>query len=73
MKDKATETKCGEISRDSSYTLSDFSNRTGLKRDAIRAARRNGLRVIYKHSRAYIMGRDWLAYLDGNEETPEAV
>ncbi|HAH48095.1 hypothetical protein [uncultured Gimesia sp.] len=66
--------ECGEISQDACYTLAEFTSRTGLKRDALRAARRNGLRVVYKHNRAYIMGRDWLAYLDSSESdntTPE--
>jgi hypothetical protein len=64
-----TNSECGEISKDASYTLADFSARTGLKRDALRTARQNGLRVVYKHNRAYIMGRDWLSYLDSADST----
>ncbi|QDV18735.1 hypothetical protein Pan153_33960 [Gimesia panareensis] len=59
--------QCGEISSGASYTLSEFSSRTGLKRDAIRSARRNGLRVVYRHNRGYILGRDWLSYIDDQE------
>ncbi len=68
---KATESESGEILKDASYTLSDFSKRVGLKRDALRSARRNGLKVIYQHNRAFIRGRDWLSYLDGLESTNE--
>lgn len=66
--------ECGEITSSASYTLSEFSKRTGLKRDAIRAARRDGLRVVYRHNRGYILGRDWLKYIDsqGSTETANA-
>lgn len=64
-----TITESGEIIQDACYTISEFSIRTGLKRDAMRSARKNGLRVIYRHNRAYIMGRDWLSYLDKMEHT----
>ncbi|QGQ26836.1 hypothetical protein F1728_31020 [Gimesia benthica] len=52
------------ISIDSCYTLEELMKRTGLKRDAMRTARRKGLRVIYRHNRGYVLGRDWLSYLD---------
>jgi len=63
---------CGEISIDSSYTLEEFQARTGLKRDAMRGARQKGLRVIYRHNRGYVLGRDWLAYLDMQAKADEA-
>ena len=55
--------KRSKISVDAIYGLDDFMERTGLKRDAMRAARRNGLRVIYRHNRGFVTGRDWLSYL----------
>lgn len=58
----------GEINRDSAYTLDEFTKRTGLKRDALRSARHNGLTVTYKHNRAYILGRHWLAYLQADND-----
>ncbi len=61
-------TESGEISQDACYTLSELQKRTGLKRDAMRSARKNGLRVIYRHNRAFIMGSDFLSYL-AKEET----
>lgn len=63
---------CGEISIDSSYTLEEFQARTGMKRDAMRAARRKGLRVIYRHNRGYVLGRDWLSYLDMQAKSDSA-
>lgn len=56
--------ECGEINKDSVYTLAEFQNRTGLKRHALRTARRQGLKVNYLHSRGFILGKDWLSYLD---------
>jgi len=54
----------GEITRESCYTLSEFQKRTGMKRDAMRTARRNGLRVSYLHGRAFVLGKHWLDYLE---------
>lgn len=58
----------GEIVANASYTLDEFSRRTGLKRDAIRAARHNGLIVTRRHNRAYVLGKHWLEYLEGSEQ-----
>ena len=52
----------GEIQRDGLYSLAEFTKRTGLKDWAIRAARREGFRVLYVHNRAYICGGDWIDY-----------
>jgi len=54
----------GVIDVKSCYTLKEFAQRTGLKRDAIRSARNQGLRVIYKHNRGYVRGQDWVEYLE---------
>lgn len=62
----------GEISSNASYTLSELSKRTGLKRDALRSARRKGLRVVYLHNRGYVLGRDWLLYLDEQGSAAES-
>lgn len=53
----------GEITTGSSYSLSEFMERTGLKRDAMRQARRNGLQVVRRHGRVFILGSEWLRYL----------
>jgi len=55
--------KTGEIVADASYSLAEFSERTGLKRAAMREARRNGLKVRRAHKRGYVLGRDWISYL----------
>ncbi len=70
---KPAKQECGEISRDASYTLGELSKRTGLKRDALRSARQKGLRVVYLHNRGYVLGRDWLSYIDdqGSADTKD--
>ncbi|WP_339742627.1 hypothetical protein [uncultured Rubinisphaera sp.] len=63
--------QCGEIRQDASYSLDEFRKRTGLKHAALRTARSNGLNVIYRHNRAYVLGEDWLKYLKSQSENPE--
>ena len=53
----------GEISASSVYTLAEFQRRSGLKRDAMRAARHRGLKVIRAHGRVFVSGREWIDYL----------
>lgn len=60
---KTSAIKSGEVLSNGAYTLPDFQDRTGLGRDAMRAARRKGLRVIRLHNRVFIRGSDWLDYL----------
>ncbi len=55
----------GVIRADESYNLPTFKQVTGLKDAAIRIARANGLIVRQCGVRRFILGRDWLAYLDG--------
>ena len=52
------------IDAECAYTLSEFMARTGLKRDAMRTARKNGLEVIRQHGRVFIIGAAWLRYLE---------
>lgn len=54
----------GEVTSGASYTLPEFMRRTGMKRDAMRTARRNGLQVSYLHGRAFVLGKHWLDYLE---------
>ena len=44
------------------YRLDDFKRRVGWGSHAMRAARRNGLRVIYTGGRAYVRGDDAVQY-----------
>jgi len=55
--------------------VEDFQRKTGLSRHAFRAAVRAELRVRRAHTRAYIAGVDWLAYLDncGESETSDGL
>lgn len=54
----------GEIRADAVYTLPDFQRITGLGTKAVRRARRQGLRVCRVGRCAYVVGSDWLAYLN---------
>ena len=45
------------------YPLKEFHRRTGWGRHAVRAARRNGLKVHYAGNRAYVLGCDFIAYV----------
>lgn len=56
--------RTGEIRADAAYTLDAFTRATGLRRHAMRAARRAGLRVRYVQKRGFVLGRDFLAYLE---------
>jgi len=45
------------------YPLPVFQDITGQGRNAIAQARREGLRVIKRGSRKYVIGSDWIEYL----------
>lgn len=53
----------GVISDGESYTLREFSARTGLARYAIAQARKNGLPVIEIGKKRFVRGQDWHAFL----------
>ena len=46
------------------YTLPAFRQVTGLGLAAMRTARRRGLRVRHAHGKAFVVGADFLDYLD---------
>jgi hypothetical protein len=46
-----------------SYTLTEFKYRLGISTSTLRAARRSGLPVHYRHKHAYVHGRDWIDYV----------
>jgi hypothetical protein len=50
------------------YGLQEFARRTGLKRKALRRARDAGLVIRYRHGRAFVLGRDWIEYLEKTEQ-----
>lgn len=45
------------------YTITAFKRRLAIKDSTLRAARRAGLRVLYVHRQAYILGSDWISYV----------
>lgn len=53
----------GVVRPDELYTLEGFKQRLGISNSTMRAARRSGLRVLYRHKHAYVYGRDWIDYM----------
>lgn len=54
----------GVIRADEAYTIAEFRRRAGLGDYAFRQARGGGLRIIEVGKKRYVLGRDWLAYLE---------
>lgn len=54
----------GVISLNSAYRLDEAKRRLGMSEHAMRQARRRGLKVRYVGRRGYLLGRDWLAFLE---------
>lgn len=50
------------------YTLRSFKQRLGVTDSTLRAARRAGLRVIYRHKQGFIYGSDWINYILAADE-----
>ena len=59
-----------EIAKDRSYSLDDFKDRTGLGNAGLRNARRSGLKVRYAHNRGFVLGADWIQYLEDQTTVP---
>ncbi len=53
----------GVINPDELYTLDALKRRLGIRDATLRAARRGGLQVYYKHGRGFVYGRDWIKYV----------
>lgn len=54
----------GSIQADAAYPYEEFQRLTGQGRTAMRSFRMQGLRVIRAGNRRYILGRDWMRFLD---------
>jgi len=54
----------GVIDRDAAYSLAEFRRRTGLGSYAFRQARTAGLRVVEVGRKRYVLGSDWLRFLE---------
>lgn len=48
---------------DEVYTLAEFQRRTGLKRNGMRTARRHGLPVRQCGRNRYVVGAEWVEFL----------
>lgn len=53
----------GVIRQDEIYTLPAFKKQLEVSDATLRAARRAGLRVRYRHRLGFIYGKDWIDYL----------
>jgi hypothetical protein len=53
----------GVINPKELYTLDALKRRLGIRDATLRAARRAGLQVYYKHGRGFVCGRDWIEYI----------
>lgn len=53
----------GVIRPDELYTLNELKHRLGITNSTLRAARRGGLRVYYRHKHGYVYGRHWIEYV----------
>jgi len=54
----------GVIDRDAAYSLAEFRRRTGLGSHALRQVRAAGLRVVEVGRKRYVLGADWLRFLE---------
>ncbi len=54
----------GAIRADECYPLDVFARVSGLGRHALRRARRDGLVVRRVGLRSYVLGADWMTYLE---------
>lgn len=60
----ATTGRRGPILPGAAYPLPVFQSLVGWGRGAVREARRCGLRVITRHRRLFVLGSDFVEYLE---------
>ena len=53
----------GVITPGELYTFDALKRRLGIRDATLRAARRSGLQVYYKHGRGYVLGQEWIRYI----------
>ena len=63
----------GVVRPDELFTLEAFKHRLGITNSTLRAARRSGFRVHYKHKHAYVYGRDWIDYVIHSQDKTNQV
>lgn len=60
----ADQAKVGVIEASALYTLDEFMSRTRFSKSAMREARRKGLKVRRIGKRAFVLGRDAIAFIE---------
>ncbi len=55
----------GIVREGEALTVSEFRRRTGLQQYALTQCRKAGLRVIEIGRKRYVLGADWLRFLEG--------
>lgn len=56
--------EAGIIRHDESYSLSTFRAFTGMGSAALREAKLKGLKIRQSGRKRYVLGKDWLSYLE---------
>jgi len=54
------------------WPLQQFMRATGLSHDALRRAKRRGLRTVQVGRRAFVLAESWLEYLRAEEQRQQA-
>lgn len=67
-----TERTPGIITADSALTVAEFRRRAGLQQHAFAQARKAGLRVIEIGRKRYVLGADWLRFLEAQAAKQQA-
>ena len=57
------ESLIGVVRPEELYTLEALKQRMGIRDATLRAARRSGMKVHYKHGRGFVRGADWISYV----------
>ena len=65
-------TKSGSISAKELYTVREFRNRLGLSAFSLWRARWKGLRTHKVHGHYFILGKDFIEYIETQAERREA-
>ncbi len=60
----ASRTPPGQIGASDLYTIDELRRRLGLSAWAVRRARRQGLKVYKIARQKYVLGRDYIAYVE---------
>ena len=54
------------IRADEAYPIENFRRRNSMGKHALRMARRAGLRVLRVGRQSFVLGRDWIEFVDKN-------